>query len=494
MPLPLLLPVLAGCSPEYGVHRAERIDVFVQNRLAAIDLLLVVDNSCSMVDEQDHLAQSFATMITSLESGLSDWRVAVTTSEPALPEYRGQLAGRTDEIVVVGADGVVLDRVTYDTDSWTIDRGVALERCALDAADRSAFAAIDLGTPGAPNTCAPTTGTPSGVGPRAPLPGDLVVNEFMAWPQGDGCAWLELANPTDDALDLTGVTLRDDGRDRISLEVDALGPGQTLLVADSVAACGAIDVETRGGFHLARGQVFVDPTTDHPEQVFSELVAVGTGGFGLEMGMENALITLWNPANTEGPKAFLREEADLALLFFSDEDDMSPGSIAHYLDAFRAVKGVSGQRIPNRVRVGAAVGVDPAPFGTPSCSSDRGEAKYAERYVALTEAANGSAWSICDDLSAVAQDAGLTFSELLFEFRLSEVPALDTLVVEEYASNDEQDYVGPMELGVDFEIDVRTVDGEDGVWMVFPEDRVPPGAVVTVAYEVMPSSSIGSTP
>jgi hypothetical protein len=498
--LAVLALLLAGCKPEYGVQPEDRLDVFRQNRLNAIDLLLVVDNSCSMVDEQEHLALSFQDLIDALQSGESDWRVAVTTSEPTLPEYRGQLAGGTDEIVLVAADGRQLDRVAYDDQTWDIERGRALERCELGVPEILAFEqAQGEGTPGAQNPCSPTaplTTGPDG-GPIPPEPGELVVNEFLPWAQDDTlCEWVELANLTSHTLDLSGMTVRDDGRDALIVPTGTtLEPGGFFTLGSTYApeTCGhEIDLPTGEQFHLAHGIRWVDSQTQDAQEVFSELVAVGTGAFGLEMGMENALVTLQDQLEETGQRArFLRDEADLALLFFSDEDDLSPWSVPYYVDALRAIKGTSGQREPHRVRVGAAVGTDPAPVGTPSCSSDLGQAVYAERYVALAEMMDGLAWSICGDLSQVAVQAGLTFSELISEFRLSALPALDTLKVDEYAGEEEDTYVGPMFRGQDYELEVRVDElGQDAVWVVFQPGRVPPGHIVTFTYEILPETAV----
>lgn len=487
----LLLSCLWACKPEYGVQRQERLDVFRQNRLNAIDLLLVVDNSCSMVDEQEHLAASFHDLIDTLQSGQSDWRVAVTTSEPTLPEYRALLMGGTDEIVIRDPIGRQIDRVAYDDRLWPIDRGVALERCSVEGSELSDFQlAQGAGSPGEQNGCGPPpSSTTESQSARPPEPGELVVSEFMPWPEADDCAWIEIANVSLVNLELSGLSLRDDGADFFELPDEILSPGELFVVGAGGGCSTAVDLVATDGLHLADGARWVDPGTRSAEALFAELVAVGTGAFGLEMGMENALLTLEAQQSEQGRRRFLRDEADLAMLFFSDEDDLSPWSVAHYTDALRAIKGSEGQREAHRVRVGAAVGDTPAPPGEPSCSSELGQAVYAPRYVALAEQTGGLHWSICGDLSDVAGQAGLTFSELLFEFQLSAIPAIDTMVVEEYASEEESSYLGPMQRGDDYELESRADDlGQESVWMVFPEDRVLPGAIVTIRYEIVADS------
>src|SRR5262245_22148572 len=126
-----VLLLTACASSEYHYERDEHVDVFYQNRLHAIDVLLVVDNSCSMVSEQDHLAGSFEALIQALDEGNTAWRVGVTTSDPTMPEFRGLLAGGTDEIVIADPEGKELDRVAYDDVRWPIREDKSLERCTV---------------------------------------------------------------------------------------------------------------------------------------------------------------------------------------------------------------------------------------------------------------------------------------------------------------------------------------------------------------------------
>src|SRR5687767_7790121 len=97
---PVAALLAAGCASEYRVANEIRVDVFRQVRVNAVDVLLVVDDSCSMVEEQDHLARSFSVLVDALAEGESDWRVAVTTTEASLPQWRGLLAGGADEVVL----------------------------------------------------------------------------------------------------------------------------------------------------------------------------------------------------------------------------------------------------------------------------------------------------------------------------------------------------------------------------------------------------------
>ncbi len=55
-------------------------DTFTQAN-AAVDILFVIDDSCSMADEQAALASNFASFISAATSGAGDWQIGVTTTD-----------------------------------------------------------------------------------------------------------------------------------------------------------------------------------------------------------------------------------------------------------------------------------------------------------------------------------------------------------------------------------------------------------------------------
>ena len=53
---------LVGCSDQTFTQLTV-LDVFQQDRTNAVDLLVVIDNSCSMIEEQENLARNFEELI-----------------------------------------------------------------------------------------------------------------------------------------------------------------------------------------------------------------------------------------------------------------------------------------------------------------------------------------------------------------------------------------------------------------------------------------------
>lgn len=83
--LPALL-LLSGCS-EYEIRDFEIVDVFNQNPAEAVDILLVVDNSCSMGPYQLQLGANFDAFITWFIDANVDYQIAVTTTSLERPPH-----------------------------------------------------------------------------------------------------------------------------------------------------------------------------------------------------------------------------------------------------------------------------------------------------------------------------------------------------------------------------------------------------------------------
>ena len=118
----LILLILTSCS-DYGYTQPTQEDVFIQNRLNTVDLLLVVDNSCSMIEEQEKLATNFESFIQYFSDAQVDWQLGVVTTDVEQEQFSGHLIGGDDEIVLVDDAGGEVDRVNYDK-TWPVASGV----------------------------------------------------------------------------------------------------------------------------------------------------------------------------------------------------------------------------------------------------------------------------------------------------------------------------------------------------------------------------------
>lgn len=111
----LLLLTLAGCI-ENGFAVADGVDVYVQNPAESVDILMVVDNSCSMTPYQTKLGNNFDNFIAYFVGANVDYHIGVTTTDNTI-KRAGQIigdvitpetsdpAGTFTDIVNVGIDG-----------------------------------------------------------------------------------------------------------------------------------------------------------------------------------------------------------------------------------------------------------------------------------------------------------------------------------------------------------------------------------------------------
>ena len=117
----LSLPLLCACS-EYELSERELGDIFYQLDAGAVDVLLVVDNSCSMQPYQTELANNFDAFLTYFIEGDVDYQIGVTTTTmtevPAQPEYNCYQSD-IDRIPAPGGlvDGRVVNEATEDASS-----------------------------------------------------------------------------------------------------------------------------------------------------------------------------------------------------------------------------------------------------------------------------------------------------------------------------------------------------------------------------------------
>jgi len=72
----------------------QRVDVFQQTAVPTIDVLWVVDNSSSMAEEQQALADNFSYFYDYLDRTGADFHIGVTSTDVYSDGHRGQLLGR----------------------------------------------------------------------------------------------------------------------------------------------------------------------------------------------------------------------------------------------------------------------------------------------------------------------------------------------------------------------------------------------------------------
>ena len=127
------LPLLAGACSEYNLDRPEYLDVFFQAPPAEVDVLLVVDNSLSMLAEQEELAEGFDEFVAYFEFADIDYHIGVITTDTDDPAHSGRLQGdpRWIEPDTPDRAGAFAGNVMVGTGGSGYERGLRATRLAL---------------------------------------------------------------------------------------------------------------------------------------------------------------------------------------------------------------------------------------------------------------------------------------------------------------------------------------------------------------------------
>ena len=167
----------------------------------------------------------------------------------------------------------------------------------------------------------------------------------------------------------------------------------------------------------------IDNTTADVVNTFKTNVNVGDSGSGTEQGFASVAAGLGPALLASDNAGFLRTDAKLFVVYVSDEDDQSPGSINDQMNAIRAVKGGDA----SKVFFAAITGPQSGLFG---CINGSVSAEVAPRYVGLINQTGGLWGSICD------ANFGTTLQNLAFQvtaapgtFVLTAQPDVTTLKV-----------------------------------------------------------------
>ena len=507
-----LLSVLAmGCS-EYGYTSKIQKDVFQQVRRNTVDILLVIDDSCSMLEEQEKLSVNFEYFISAFAGVDVDWQIGVTTTDTYYSEQPGRLIGGDDELILETSDGRVLNAVQWD-ETWPYEEGVAMQLSGNSYSATSntskanwclaqeTFGDGDLGSPGTDNpSCDGSevedrTGEISDAPPVAPNTGDVIFTEALLdskmVPDQQG-EWVEISNLKGHTIDLSGIAIRDNGKNFYAFpEGSILEPYQTVIVGRAESENGGItpNFVASEGLTLNNNVRVLSSQMEDAQEIFEEMVVVGISGSGIEMGLEAAHQALSEPLISNENSGFLREDANLSLIFVSDEDDLSPMSTPDYLRFFTDLKGDAAYRDHNMMNISAVVGKDRPPYdGAASCSSDSGVGYYGPRYIELASKTEGSLESICDDdFSEIAQELGLTASGLKLNFILSSPADSSSLKVSLYAEESDDSLIAELVQGEDYTFDVE----ENSI--VFNIDSLPASETYILAeYRVLARGTVVS--
>ncbi|MFZ5479830.1 MAG: hypothetical protein ACOZNI_23905 [Myxococcota bacterium] len=169
---------------------------------------------------------------------------------------------------------------------------------------------------------------------------------------------------------------------------------------------------------LQGSPAYIEPTTPDAEAELAEALNVGTDDQGDESGLHAAELALSEPVVSAENAGFLRTDANLVVIFLSDEPEQSAYDAQHYVDFFGAVKADPGD-----VGIHAIVG-DREVGCANVCDGTDQTATAGDKYIDVVDAFGGVFGSICEcDLSPALDEIGLESTLFIRTFPLSQVPS-----------------------------------------------------------------------
>jgi hypothetical protein len=134
--------MLCGCGTEFGLDGIEDADPpaatvtiveqFVQAARPKVDLLVVIDDTASMAQEQERLAEGFAAVPQALAAAGVNWHLGVTTTTMG-GEQAGLLVGSPYVLTQANVD-LLEGRLAVGTDGSGAEAGLAAAATALSLA------------------------------------------------------------------------------------------------------------------------------------------------------------------------------------------------------------------------------------------------------------------------------------------------------------------------------------------------------------------------
>jgi len=173
-----------------------------------------------------------------------------------------------------------------------------------------------------------------------------------------------------------------------------------------------------GRLQTVGGERWIDDETIGAPAVFEQMTLLGIEGSGDEMGI-GATYTALELLEGGHNKGFRREDAALHVVVVSDEDDQTDSDL---ISLSEFIRWMDSQTLSlDDTTFSSVVG---PPEGCPEAWAP------GLRYLDVTAAVGGVAWSICaDDWSVLLEELGLQAAGMKREYVLSQLPVPGTIEV-----------------------------------------------------------------
>jgi hypothetical protein len=173
------------------------------------------------------------------------------------------------------------------------------------------------------------------------------------------------------------------------------------------------------------GAKFLTNSTANVGAALAGMLVVGETGGNLERGIDS-LLTVLSPSYLNGAgKGFLRNDAFLAVIVLSDEDDQSVRTqkyVTDFMDSIKA-KWLDGTSSWNINFIGVLA-------DTPQCRTYNNYSDPGLFYMGLADASNGSKESICStDYTNAVSNIRRRITQIISDFRLNKLPLVSSITV-----------------------------------------------------------------
>lgn len=170
----------------------------------------------------------------------------------------------------------------------------------------------------------------------------------------------------------------------------------------------------------------ISSSTANARAAFQANIQVGENGSDVERGFEAMAQALSESRLANENTGFLRDDAQLAVIFVTNEEDHSSGRPSDYAAILDRLKPGNSDEEPPRWMANF-IGIT-APNGV--CFTRGDIADPGDRYMELTRSSNGQIAEICaNDLSSALSSIRQRIVERLVEFRLSSKPVVSSIIV-----------------------------------------------------------------
>lgn len=168
---------------------------------------------------------------------------------------------------------------------------------------------------------------------------------------------------------------------------------------------------------------FVTRDTPDPEGTLSRAIQVGGIEMGDEAGLQAMEMAITEPLRSGANEGFYRDDAKLAVIFLTDEDDQSIHEAAWYISF---LDGLKADR--DDIFVAAIVG-DRGDGCQNVCADGPQEAKDGEKYLDVAAAFGGFEESICTcDLAPAMEQMGFESTYYVRSFPLTQEPGAPSML------------------------------------------------------------------